>query len=108
MVVCPPFKVNLLSLCLIIIVVYGYGTLMVILLSLLSLIGVFIVPLVKQNERCGHVYDYVNLFLIAMGTSALFSDAVLHLIPQVKIINQTCDFELLLHDDSKSLLCHWF
>ncbi len=64
-------------------VAYGFGTLMVILLSLLSLIGAFVVPLVKQNERCGVVYEYVNLFLVAMGTSALFSDAILHLIPQV-------------------------
>ena len=57
---------------------------MVILLSLLSLIGVFIVPLVRQNERCGVIYEHVNLFLVAMGTSALFSDAILHLIPQVR------------------------
>lgn len=56
---------------------------MIVLLSLLSLLGVFIVPLVKQQGRCGLVYEYVNLFLIAMGTSALFSDAILHLIPQV-------------------------
>ena len=56
---------------------------MVVLLSLLSLLGVLIVPLAKQNERCGHIYEYVNLFLMALGTSALFSDAVLHLIPGV-------------------------
>ena len=55
---------------------------MVLVLSLLSLLGVIIVPLIK-NEKCGHFYEYVNLFLIAMGSSALLCDAVLHLIPQV-------------------------
>lgn len=58
---------------------------MVVMLSLLSLLGVFIVPLVKHHERCGKVYEYVNLFLISLGTSALFSDAVLHLLPRVSL-----------------------
>lgn len=53
---------------------------MVILLSLLSLLGVLIVPLAK---RCGQAYEYINLFLVALGTSALLSDAILHLIPGV-------------------------
>ena len=56
---------------------------MVAVLSLLSLLGVLIVPLAKSNERCGRVYEYVNLFLMALGTSALFSDAILHILPDV-------------------------
>lgn len=64
-------------------IAYGFGTAMVVILSLLSLLGVFIVPLAKQNARFSHIYEYVNLFLVALGTSALFSDAILHLIPGV-------------------------
>ncbi len=59
---------------------YGIGTAMVVVLSLISLLGVLIVPLAK---KWGRVYEYVNLFLMALGTSALFSDAILHLIPGV-------------------------
>ena len=79
-----------------IIIAYGYGTLMVVLLSLLSLLGVFIVPLVKHHDRCGTVYEYVNLFLISLGTSALFSDAILHLIPRVRfgLLNFTPEMKI--------------
>jgi zinc transporter 4/zinc transporter 10/zinc transporter 12 len=53
---------------------------MVVFLSLLSLLGVFIVPLAKRFDRA---YEYARLFLVALGTSALFSDAILHIIPEV-------------------------
>ena len=69
---------------------YGYGFLMVILVSLGSLLGVLIVPLIdKDKDKKGKrskratVYKYLYFFMIALGTSALLSDAVLHLIPHV-------------------------
>lgn len=57
---------------------------MVILVCLGSLLGVFIVPLIKSDSRVGRqVYEYVYAFMIALGASALVSDAILHLIPHV-------------------------
>ena len=61
---------------------YGYGFLMVLLVSLLSLLGVIILPLLNKNRG---VYLYCNTLLIAMGTSALFCSAVLNLLPKVRV-----------------------
>ena len=62
---------------------YGYGTLMVILVSLGSLGGIIVVPLLKKNSKFGYLYKYVYALMIALGASALFCDAILHLIPHV-------------------------
>ena len=62
---------------------------MVVLVSLGSLLGIFIVPLVltkDKNKTRTLVYKYVYFFMIALGTSALVSDAVLHLFPHVSIM----------------------
>lgn len=75
---------------------YGFGTVMVVVLSLLSLLGVLIVPLAKKNERFGRIYEYVNLFLVALGTSALFSDAILHLIPGVRTAAVVAQFNHII------------
>ncbi len=61
---------------------YGYGFLMVLLVCLASLIGLAIIPILK-NQKLKSYYHYVNALLVALGTSALFCDAVLHLIPEV-------------------------
>ena len=63
---------------------------MVILVTLGALLGVIIVPLidkdkdkkVRQSKRTT-LYKYLYFFMIALGTSALLSDAVLHLVPHV-------------------------
>ena len=65
---------------------YGLGFLMVALVSLGSLLGVLIVPLVLTKDKTktrSLVYKYMYFFMIALGTSALVSDAILHLFPHV-------------------------
>ena len=62
---------------------YGYGFIMVVVISLLSLLGVTIVPFIQHSSRLALVYKQLITLLIAMGVSALISDALLHLIPNV-------------------------
>ena len=67
---------------------YGYGFLMVAFISLGSLCGVIIVPLVSRDSKLARiVYEYAYAFMIAVGASALLSDAILHLIPHVSLIS---------------------
>jgi zinc transporter ZupT len=54
---------------------------MIVIISLLSLLGVVIVPLIRQNSRLLLVYKHLISLLIAMGVAALTTDALLHLIP---------------------------
>ncbi|XP_064396790.1 zinc transporter ZIP6-like isoform X1 [Halichondria panicea] len=61
---------------------YGYGFLMIVGVSACSLLGVFFVPLIKKNTKVGQLYKYFYSLMIALGASALFCDAVLHLIPE--------------------------
>ena len=57
---------------------------MIFFVSLCSLVGVFVVPLMNSQSKFGQkTYKYVYAFMVAVGTSALLSDAVLHLIPHV-------------------------
>ena len=56
---------------------------MVLLVSLASLIGLAIIPITK-NKKLKSYYHYFYALLIALGASALFCDAVLHLIPEVR------------------------
>ena len=52
---------------------------MVIVVCLGSLLGIFIVPLIKSDRVGRQVYKYVYTFMIALGALALVSDAILHL-----------------------------
>ena len=63
---------------------YGYGFLLVLLVSLLSLLGVILIPILTRNK--GGCYLYTNALMIALGTSALFCSAILHLLPQVFLL----------------------
>ena len=57
---------------------------MICFVSLCSLVGVFLVPIINSQSKFGRkTYEYVYAFMIAIGISALLSDAVLHLIPHV-------------------------
>ena len=53
---------------------------MVVLVSAASLVGVIVVPIKKKFPNA---YQYLNALMVAMGVSALFVDAILHLIPHV-------------------------
>ena len=64
---------------------YGYGFLMAIAVASASVFGVLVVPLVQKNSKFGRFYKYFKTLMIALGVSALFCDAILHLIPHVSL-----------------------
>ncbi|XP_066300174.1 zinc transporter ZIP12-like isoform X2 [Branchiostoma lanceolatum] len=70
---------------------YGYGTLAVIVISLLALIGVLFIPMFSSS-----LYTEVLQGCIALGVGALSADALLHLIPQA----------LGLHEDHTAVDAH--
>ena len=41
------------------------------------------IPLLRKNSTFGQLYKYIYALMIALGASALFCDAVLHLLPEV-------------------------
>ena len=65
---------------------YGYGFLMVALVSACSLLGVLFLPLLNKNNKFHSIYKYFYILMIALGTSALFCDAILHLLPEVQFL----------------------
>lgn len=58
---------------------------MVVLVSGCSLIGVLVLPFIKKKKGFLRLQKYVYAFMIALGTSALFCDAILHLLPEVSL-----------------------
>ena len=57
---------------------------MILFVSLCSLGGICLVPLIKSNSSTGkRVYEHIYSFMVAIAVSALVSDATLHLIPHV-------------------------
>lgn len=64
---------------------------MVFIISLMSLLGVSIVPFLRSNSRLAVVYKYLITLLISMGVAALVCDALLHLIPNVSLM-QKCTY----------------
>ena len=57
---------------------------MVLLVSLCSLGGIFLVPLIRSKSETGkRIYEHIYSLMVAVAISALVSDAVLHLIPHV-------------------------
>ena len=57
---------------------------MVMFVCLGSLTGIVLVPLIKTKSRAARIaYEYTYAFMVALGASALVTDAVLHLIPHV-------------------------
>lgn len=60
---------------------------MVMLVSLGSLSGVILVPLVSTDSKLASlIYEYIYALMIAVGASALLSDSILHLIPHVSSV----------------------
>ena len=58
-------------------VVWGYGFLSVTIISLCSLVGISILPLMKTE-----IYDKILLYLIALGVGTLSSNVIFQLIPK--------------------------
>ena len=54
------------------------------LVCLASLLGIVLVPLIRTTSRVARIaYEYSYAFMIALGASALITDAILHIIPHV-------------------------
>ena len=65
---------------------------MVVLVCACSLFGVILIPLLNKENKFHGLYKYIYALMIALGTSALFCDAILHLIPEVdKFCSRACD-----------------
>lgn len=63
---------------------YGYGFIMILAVSLLSLLGIFLVPFLSNSHRVGRIAcKYILTLLTAMGVSALLCDVLFELIPTV-------------------------
>ncbi|GFQ80105.1 zinc transporter ZIP12, partial [Trichonephila clavata] len=58
-------------------VVYGYGSLSVFIISLTSLAGVLLLPIMTK-----HAYNYIISGFYGLAFSTLAADALLHLMPQ--------------------------
>ena len=56
---------------------------MAVVVSACSLVGVLVIPVLNKNNKFHSIYKYFYALMIALGTSALFCDAILHLIPEV-------------------------
>ncbi len=65
---------------------------MIVGVSACSLLGVFFVPLIKKSTKVGQLYKYFYSLMIALGASALFCDAILHLIPEVSTVTKAMKF----------------
>jgi len=57
---------------------YGYGTIAVVIVSLLALLGIFLIPFFKRR-----VYDDILMVLTALAIGTLFSDTMLHILPEI-------------------------
>ena len=66
------------------ILAYGYGVLSVVIITLLSLLGIVALPLMNKP-----FVNYLLEMFVALGVSTLFSDALLHLLPMVSLLNVT-------------------
>ena len=56
---------------------------MAVLVCCCPLLGVLLIPLLNKESRFHSIYKYIYALMIALGTSALFCDAILHLLPEV-------------------------
>jgi len=57
---------------------YGYGTIAVVIVSLLALIGIILLPCFRRS-----LYDDILMMLTALAVSALFCDVMFHILPEI-------------------------
>jgi len=58
---------------------YGYGTLAVLLISLLAFVGLLFFPILNSQA-----FKLAMQFFIALGVGTLSGDAILHIFPEVR------------------------
>ena len=57
---------------------YGYGTLAILFVTLLALLGIFLLPCFNKS-----FYEEIIMALTSLGVGTLVSDAMLHILPEV-------------------------
>ena len=62
---------------------YGYGTIAISIITLLALLGIVLLPCFKKK-----IYEDILTFLSSLAISTLFCDAMLHILPDVRQINE--------------------
>jgi hypothetical protein len=60
---------------------YIYGTIAIVIISLIALVGIFLLPCFGRS-----IYDKILIVLTALAAGTLFSDAMLHIIPEVNLV----------------------
>ena len=60
---------------------YGYGTIAVVIVSLLALIGIILLPCFRRS-----LYDDILMMLTALAVSTLFCDVMFHILPEILTI----------------------
>jgi hypothetical protein len=61
--------------------VYGYGSLAILIISLLSLFGILIYPCQSKS-----IYGFILSAMLGVAVGSLTGDAFLHLIPHVSLL----------------------
>jgi solute carrier family 39 (zinc transporter), member 12 len=57
---------------------YIFGTIAIVIISLIALVGIFLLPCFGRS-----IYDKILVVLTALAAGTLFSDAMLHILPEV-------------------------
>jgi hypothetical protein len=78
---------------------FGYGSIAILFVSGLALLGILILPCFKKQ-----FYDKIIKILTALAVGTLFSDAMLHILPEVIIILFCILIVFCLYFKSKILL----
>ena len=72
--------------------VWGYGFLFVTIINLCSLVGVFVLPLMKKS-----FYSDLLMFLVALAVGCLSTNGILELIPEVRFLYCSTFMEVACH-----------
>ncbi|KAL5500291.1 hypothetical protein EMCRGX_G011827 [Ephydatia muelleri] len=68
---------------------YGYGFLLSIAVSGTSLFALLLVPCLKPGARLFFLYKPINALMMGSASSALLSDAVLHILPEIYAVDKS-------------------
>ena len=69
---------------------YGFGTIAIVIVSALALLGIVLLPCFDK-----HFYQSVLQTLTALAASTIFCDAMLHILPEVPNLPHLCTLRFL-------------
>ena len=79
-------------------VVWGFSTVAVVVISLVGLLGVAVIPIMQKV-----FYNHLLQFLVALAVGALSGDALLHLLPHVSIGQSNLYLGVFIHIQGREL-----